>query len=33
MMSDDAITEEHSYYWPAKELVPITPQARRAGFE
>jgi len=33
MMSDDAITEEHSYYWPSKALVPITPQARRAGFE
>ena len=32
-MSDDAITEEHSYYWPSDVLVPITPQARRAGFE
>jgi len=32
-MNDDAITEEHSYYWPSDELVPITPQARRAGFE
>ena len=32
-MSDDALTEEHSYYWPSKALVPITPQARRAGFE
>ena len=30
-MTDDAITEEHSYYWPSDVLVPITPQARRAG--
>ncbi len=32
-MTDDPITEEHSYYFPSKELIPITPQARRSGFE
>jgi len=25
--------DDHSYYYPSDKLVPITPQARRAGFE
>jgi len=33
VMTDDPITEEHSYYFPSDKLIPITPQARRAGFE
>lgn len=32
-MTDDPITDEHSFYWPSSDLIPVTPQARTLGFE